>query len=372
MDFETLSCPCCQVIVSNSNWVFKIPKKIQFRTRLVSLPSLFIEYLNTDGIILPKIATPSNQMKRSDPRYSVSSIDGDISNYDEVIVEGQVISAASSYSFPALETILASTIDDLGGKVFIKTDWSAPLDAKWIMPGGSLSCSTSGEIFMLLKASDLSNYDLQMLKWIQEQLVGMTSTDASMFPTPSLHLILKPYFNLHRSGEFRAFVYDFVLRGVSQRHTSEYFSFLSEDKKLLIRDAITACYNTYILGALPLRSFVFDVYVDTNCKVWLMDVGPFGGDSESLLFNWSDFDEKYQTGEKCSYHLSNNVDSKSLPITNPESVEFRIVNDETRIQPEKFAHHAYPDDLLDLVSSTGLSLVEVMSSLERSELEQEE
>ena len=362
MEFDSLSCPICQVLVENSNWTTKIKKKIQFNTRIIPLPPQFIDYLNSDGIILPKITVDWNEINKCDPRYSLRESAAVTNDDDDELDFGD-----SQYSFPELEASLTSAIDDLGGKVFVKTNWSAPADAKWIMPGGSLSCASSGQIFLLLKASDLLNYDLHALEWIKQQLAGKTSTATIDTSSPSLHLVLKPFYSMHRSGEFRAFVYEFSLRGISQRHTSEFYPFLDKSKVSEIRDAIAACYNDHIRGVLPLESFIFDVYVDNNGKVWILDCGCFGGDSDPLLFEWSDFDTAYTENECCKYHLNENQDLNNVTVSYPVDVEIRIVEDETSIRPEKLAHHAYPDDLLDLVSSTGLSFDELVSNLENAE-----
>ena len=39
-----------------------------------------------------------------------------------------------------------AAISRLGGKALPKLDWSAPLDAAWLRPGGSLDCSNADEV----------------------------------------------------------------------------------------------------------------------------------------------------------------------------------------------------------------------------------
>ena len=39
-----------------------------------------------------------------------------------------------------------AAIARLGGKALPKLDWSAPLDAAWLRPGGSLECSNADEV----------------------------------------------------------------------------------------------------------------------------------------------------------------------------------------------------------------------------------
>ena len=39
-----------------------------------------------------------------------------------------------------------AAIARLGGRALPKLDWSAPLDAAWLRPGGSLECSNADEV----------------------------------------------------------------------------------------------------------------------------------------------------------------------------------------------------------------------------------
>ena len=41
-----------------------------------------------------------------------------------------------------------AAIARLGGRALPKLDWSAPLDAAWLRPGGSLECSNADEVKM--------------------------------------------------------------------------------------------------------------------------------------------------------------------------------------------------------------------------------
>ena len=58
-----------------------------------------------------------------------------------------------------LEKRLREAIEELGGAVFPKLDWSAPRDAGFLR-AGSLKCETPGDIFLLLKGSDFVAHDL--------------------------------------------------------------------------------------------------------------------------------------------------------------------------------------------------------------------
>jgi len=93
-----------------------------------------------------------------------------------------------------LEGQIAAAIRELGGDVFVKLDWTAPMDAVWMAEGNSARCSTPGHVFTLLKASELVQYDLAIVEKLQDGI------------TAPLHLILRPWYSLHRSREFRCFI----------------------------------------------------------------------------------------------------------------------------------------------------------------------
>ena len=48
--------------------------------------------------------------------------------------------SAPTVSFPELEAEIKGHIATLGGGVFAKLNWSAPRDASWLLPNGSLCC----------------------------------------------------------------------------------------------------------------------------------------------------------------------------------------------------------------------------------------
>jgi hypothetical protein len=75
---------------------------------------------------------------------------------------------------------------------------TSPQDAVWTR--GSLECATPGDVYLLLKSSDLIQYDL----WHAYDDCA-PSGDAHDASTP-LQLVLRRWSNLHPAGEFRCFV----------------------------------------------------------------------------------------------------------------------------------------------------------------------
>ncbi len=68
--------------------------------------------------------------------------------------------SAQQPSFPEFHQLMKEAIDNLGGNVFPKLNWSSPRDASWMGFGNSLKCSSPAQVWLLLKSSDFVTHDL--------------------------------------------------------------------------------------------------------------------------------------------------------------------------------------------------------------------
>ncbi len=129
------------------NWYEKLMKNT-IKTIFIPLSSDFIEYLTSDGLILPKGSR-------------VQSLGRDELSDDEELTPVTDSNIIEAPTFIELNLAINNAIQAHGGKVFIKFHTKAPIDTAWIN-GGSLACHTSGDIYMLLKSStkvfQLPNY----------------------------------------------------------------------------------------------------------------------------------------------------------------------------------------------------------------------
>lgn len=155
--------------------------------------------------------------------------------------------------------------DDTSICYFIKTNWSCPSDAKWILTGQCLKCYSLDDVYMVLKASDRILYDIELIrlcneveiqlreqkeqKLLQQEQQNMmdgpeaitAATDNAVTNDPhdiqhrhkhhhsehtTLSLITRKWANLHPSMEFRCFVRGRELIAVSQRECTTCFPFL--------------------------------------------------------------------------------------------------------------------------------------------------
>ncbi|RHY15527.1 hypothetical protein DYB32_010751 [Aphanomyces invadans] len=177
-------------------------------------------------------------------------------------------------------------IDRLGGRVFVKLDWSSPKDAKWIM-GNSLCCTSFEDVLTLLKASDFIVHDLTLAYdgCYDKDVVGKTRPD-------TFHLVLKKWCNFFDSMHFRCFVgRHSTLLGICQRNCTQVYDFLASDSTQdAVCDAIETFFEAHLStsSVLPDPNYVFDVYVDKDHNVYLLDVNVFGAVTDPLLFTWDE------------------------------------------------------------------------------------
>ena len=99
-------------------------------------------------------------------------------------------------SFPVFCNLMKEAIDELGGQVLPKLNWSCPKDASWMGFARSLKCTSISDIFLLLKSSEFICHDLVL-----------PFTDCQDF-SPDLDadyvLVLRRWSdNINKGGEFR-------------------------------------------------------------------------------------------------------------------------------------------------------------------------
>ena len=255
------ACPHCARQCAASQWQSQF-SDCTFPSEVIPLDnhSDFIAYLSSDheeGLRLPE---PPANVWPHDPRASMLS--GGANSQGDETGESSDDDDASEHSTPTrkfalplsvLESSISSALTRLGGSAFVKLEWSAPQDASWVMELGSVEACSAGDVFLLLKASDMIAYDLQLAEKIRAHIAGGDGNDAT---NAELHLsiVLRKWYSLLRSREFRCFVVGDQLRGVSQRHTSEYFSFLDEPAITSFRRAIAAFFDRRLVGRFPLHS----------------------------------------------------------------------------------------------------------------------
>lgn len=191
---------------------------------------------------------------------------------------GETTEDPSKYFAPFHDKI-KQTIGDLGGEVTPKLNWSSPKDAVWISPTKNTKCNTATEIYMLLKASNYITHDLT------DAFDGCVDYDPSNPPKFDYDLVLRKWVEFNPSVEFRVFVKDREIIGITQRDMN-YYEFLAGMKDEL-EEKIHDFFEDHVREEFPDPHFVFDVYIPRPFnRVWLVDFNPFADKTDTLLFSW--------------------------------------------------------------------------------------
>lgn len=269
---------------SYDSW-FPNYKSSCLKSRIVPLPPAFVEYLHEDGIVL---ADDDEHQDEPEEEWHASSNTSarpqDPESSDEEEEEPERL--PPNQRFPETHNLIKATIAELGGSVAPKLNWSSPKDAKWISPHqNTLKCTTPNDIYLLLKSSSFVSHDLD------HAFDDCTSAPPSRPHAPIL--VLRPFFTPHVALEFRCFVKNRALIGITQRDLNHY-AFLEQIRPQLWRK-IKDFFHDRLRLTFPDASFVFDVYVPENSfekdglgKVRLMDINPWATRTDSLLFGWQE------------------------------------------------------------------------------------
>ncbi|KAI9328274.1 cell division cycle protein [Obelidium mucronatum] len=332
---------------SFSSWYPRF-KKVTLASEVIPVPQAFLDYLNQDGVFLP---LDSNGLPQ--PSYQVPKNDDDDGSESEAEEEDDDADGdwGSIPHFPEFQEEIRIKIEALGGSVFPKLNWSSPKDASWMALGQTLKCQTAGEIFLLLKSSDFITHDLTcpFEACTAEPITSETTAE-------SYDLVLRKWYDLHPSMEFRCFVKENRLIAISQRDHLNFYPFLAASRSVL-ESRIQQFYDLEIWGKFFADNscFTFDVYVNKgNQKVWLIDFNPFSVNTDSLLFTWDEILEVQEEKVDDVAKTEGQVSCRGLGL--------RVVSDASSCaggglthQP-MYATNRLPKDAIDL--SDGETLAE--------------
>lgn len=293
----------------------------------------FRDYLLSDGVKLPRGAN------------KLSSCAGASNTMDEE-EEEDGDDDSQTFHFSHLNTQIEETIRDKfssAGGILPKLNWSAPRDATWINEG-TMRCKTPGDVYLLLKSSDFCTHDVlyESLKDCRDY-TGIDGGEGDVpleehLQHPPLQLILRKWCNLSPSMEFRCFVRNHELLGISQRQHSVHFPHLKEDRDKLY-DLIHDFFEDYVLRRFAggtISNYVWDVFVDKKDRVWIIDFNPWARTTDSLLYEWSELVS---------------MDADDARDYDAES-GMRIATSEREVKHDPLASYRAPIDTVDLASMT--------------------
>ena len=329
------------------------------KARLIPLSQAFIDYLRSDGIVLPSDDNEP-QISSTDADsgiFSASTSPADSDSDDE--------EPDPSLAWLEIHRKIKETIAELKGSVHPKMDWSAPKDATWIAATNSMECRTANDIYLLLKSSDFITHDLEQAFDGCEQESESDERDPLKEPMSSrgdsiqYHLVLRKTIPaLVTSLEFRCFVRNRRLLCICQRDLNHYAFLPGLVSNLRLR--IQEFFDKNLQYTFPEESFVFDVYNPApHDRVWLIDINPWAIRTDPLLFSWLEI-LQMRAPEKVDRFSNEDGDSDDDTLLEEDDhdeedleyvPEFRLVN---RDDPEaysfntpQYSAHKLPKDVVD-------------------------
>lgn len=363
------------------------------KTRVIPLSLAFLEYLRSDGIVLP--SDDSSHDNSPDETNSVASSDS-ASTTAEIYDEESDPSSA----WKELHDRIKATIAELGGSVVPKLNWSAPKDATWISATNNMECQVPNDIYLLLKSSDFISHDLDHAfddcedgddsdwEYLNETRTtaiheykdhnnisepGYISQPSTETPRSSrltienfpYHLVLRKTISaMITSLEFRCFVHARKILCICQRDLN-YYDFLAPLVPKLL-PLVQNFFDTSLKDTFPDENFVFDIYIPPpHARVWLIDINPWAPRTDPLLFSWL---EILELTERVQEDLED-IDTESEDNGSESDVaftpEFRLVG---RDDPEalnfnspQYSAHKLPKDVVDASLDGGAGIRDFMT-----------
>lgn len=221
------------------------------------------------------------------------------------------------------ESSITAAIEQLGGAVCPKLDDVCPVDATWVNFDRSLKCTTAEDVVTMLKSSErvLANVDCSKVA----------------------QLALRKWINIDARMQFRLFIRDKTLVGVSQRDTNAATRFEDQHADSIV-STVDSWFSTNVRPVFDLASdYVMDVYLQQPDRICLIDVCLWKC-TDALLFSWDELE-----------------DAEWMEVT--RRAQFRSVSD-ARVLPASTIYHGVP---LELREGGGSTLVDMAERLVRSQ-----
>ncbi|KAG2145868.1 D123-domain-containing protein [Suillus clintonianus] len=259
------------------------------------LDQAFTEYLDSDRIFVPE---------GSENVPAESSLSDDDDEEDDAAI-GQ------HFSFPDLDERIRETIKEYGA-VFPKLNFSSPKDASWVLPPSSpLKCTSPSDVYILLKSSDYVSHDLSVYTVFEGCQFDLLNP-----PSYELELVLRKWYPIDRSREFRCFVRDNRLIGISQRDTN-FYDFMNEpETQQKIAETLKRFWEEDVKSQWHgQQDYIFDVLMTRDLfRGHVLDFNPYAPRTDPLLFTYEELLVIFMQESSSTLDLRV-IDSPSHPAT---------------------------------------------------------
>ncbi|KAH7885052.1 D123-domain-containing protein [Phlebopus sp. FC_14] len=265
-----------------SSWYPSFARVSPRSTILRPLDEPFINYLESDGILVPDGSedVPAESTLEDEDESDASG--------DEEVETDTV-----HFSFPELDESIRRAIREYGA-VFPKLNFSSPKDASWILPASSpLKCTSPVDVYLLLKSSDFITHDLSVER-VFEECSSSNNSDASPSLQPhgyELELVLRKWYPVDQSREVRCFVRNDKLLGISQRDTN-FYDFMSDpETQNTIKTTVRRFWEEHVRPkwTFTQADYVFDLLLTRDLsRGHILDFNPYARRTDPLLFTYED------------------------------------------------------------------------------------
>lgn len=314
----------CEILACSFSEWYPHFKKVTFPSRVIPLSQEFVDYLLADNLVLRS----DQALFTYDKGNESSSSDSEDDEEGWIKAESET-PALEAPHFEDIDKKIANVIAEFDGKVFVKLNWSSPKDACWIALNNSLQCHMPADVHLLLKSSDFVLHDLiQPFKDCEDHAINSDPV--------KYDLVLRKWIEINPANEFRCFVRNKILIGISQRDDSIYCAHIEIEKEDIVRD-IMSFFNEQIGPKFPLDNYVMDVVRQRKDKIVLVDINPYGITTDALLFDWNE--NLLQT--------SNNSEASTCSHSAPD---FRFIAEESGIRTNPLRRYCVPEDIAHLTS----------------------
>jgi len=271
-------------------------KRLTIPSVVLKVPKVFIQYLLTDGVYLPETSQPHSRRANGSATEEESD---DETEWDDEDDSNDPSSPGykskkllESDEMKQFEQHISAVIADLGGTVFPKLTWSSPKDARWIAANNVLSCQSFYEICLLFKSSEFITHD------ITDPFQYCDDQNNEDYPEMTHILVLREWYAITPSGEFRVFIRDSRVIAISSRHQQYYAHILTD--KIRIVDSIQSFYKRHIKNSYPDSSVVMDLYLPgQDRRPVLVDFNPYCETTDGLMFTWMELtDQKFPSNSE--------------------------------------------------------------------------
>lgn len=348
-----------------ANW-FPLYRRHSPKATVIDLLALqpdFLDWLNEDGLVLPL---------HSDDAPLGSA---DVQEIDDVGLESvsddDDADEAEPRDFSALNQRIRQIIDQYDGAVFPKLDWSAPLDAAWMVAGSTLRCTEPSDVYLLLKSSDFVSKDVAQLYELEQMEAEQDGRLDVQVIRP--HLVLKKFFSMPTSHEFRCFVRAGRLVCICQRDIGAFFEHLQPiEMQRTLQGKLLDFYNAVLRPAadnspdigtdtapagstpFPIADFVWDAYLTRDLsKIFIVDINPYLERTDGLLWAWDEIEEEARQ----QMHGRSGEERQDAAVRTDVMPSLRLVTSRAQTTQSfpTYAHNMMPTDIVGLSQGTDIA-----------------